>query len=69
MAITNGQQQPPIPAHIWKRITAWLKAGGSGRIMLDAHRGAVSRAWIREEIGDDTMPLFDDEADERDDDT
>jgi hypothetical protein len=41
---------PLIPAAIWTRIVAWLKAGGSGEITLQAHRGHVRDAWIRERI-------------------
>lgn len=41
---------PPIPAVIWQRISAWLKAGGTGQITLDAHRGTVQQAWINERI-------------------
>ncbi len=43
----------PIPPHIWKRILAWLRAGGTGRITLDAQRGSVRDAWINERIEHD----------------
>jgi hypothetical protein len=45
--------RPPIPEAIWKRITAWLKAGGTGQITLEANRGRVSDAYIRERIRDE----------------
>lgn len=41
---------PPIPPAIWARIVAWLKAGGTGRITLDAHQGRVKEAAITERI-------------------
>jgi hypothetical protein len=44
---------PIIPPVIWQRIAAWLKAGGTGQITLDAHRGSVQQAWINERIGKD----------------
>ena len=45
---------PLIPPAIWQRIAAWLKAGGTGTITLDAHRGTVQTAWINERIGRET---------------
>ena len=41
---------PPIPPAIWARIVAWLKAGGTGRITLDAHQGRVREGTITERI-------------------
>lgn len=41
---------PLIPAVIWQRIAAWLKAGGTGQITLDAHRGTIREGSITERI-------------------
>ncbi len=46
-------EAPPIPPVIWQRIVAWLKAGGTGRVTLEAHRGKVCEASITERIRED----------------
>jgi hypothetical protein len=47
---------PPIPPRIWARIVAWLRAGGTGRIILDAHGGHVHDASITERIQAEDAP-------------
>jgi hypothetical protein len=46
-------EKPPIPPHIWKQILAWLRAGGTGKITLDAHEGQVVDAWINVRLDED----------------
>ena len=43
----------PIPAWLWRRICAFLKAKGTGDIVLHVNRGTVDRGWINAQIEKD----------------
>ena len=45
--------KPPIPPGIWARIVAFLRAGGTGQIVLDANGGVIRSASINERIRED----------------
>jgi hypothetical protein len=45
-----SEKPPPIPRAIWERVLAFLRAGGTGQIVLDANRGVIRSASITEKI-------------------
>jgi hypothetical protein len=47
---------PPIPTSIWQRILAFLRAGHTGQIVLEVHRGKVSKASLNEHIRENEKP-------------
>lgn len=49
--------KPVIPKSIYERIAVWLRGGGTGRIVLDAHQGRIQSAEISDRFRADDDPV------------
>ena len=49
--------QLPIPPLLWARITAFLRAGSTGQVVLDVHRGRVTSVSLTDRLRDEPAPI------------